>query len=74
MWLIDENKKDKKWDIVKISKVIKKINLEKMRVKKLTVQRWRDIVIIISRKYLKKKFERDEEDKEDVNENDIKNI
>ena len=74
MWLIDEDKKGKKWDTARISKMIKKINLKEMRVKGLTVQRWRDMTITISRKYLKKKFGGDEEDEKDINEDDIENI
>ena len=45
-----------------------------MEVKKLTVQPWRDIVITINKKYLKKKFEGDKKNEKNINENNIENI
>ena len=74
MWSTNKNRRDKKWNTSRINKIIKKINAKKIKMKKLTIQSWRDIAIIINKKYLKKKFGGDEEDEKNINKNNIENI
>ena len=50
------------------------MSVEKMGIKKLTVQLQRDITIVISKKYLRKKFEKDKKNEKNINKNSIKNI
>ena len=59
LWLMwpTKNKRKKKWDMEWINQTMKKqINEKKMKMTKLMVQLWKEIVIVINRKYLKKNF------------------
>ena len=71
---MNKNRGGKKWDTSRISKIIKKVSAERMGVEKLTMQPWRDIAIIINKKYLRKKFEENKEDEKNINKNSIENI
>ena len=50
------------------------IGEEGMKMTGLTMQLWKEIAIAINQKYLKKRFQQDEEDEERVNEDEVENM
>ena len=70
-----EDKGKWKWNIKQMSQAMKKwINEKRMGVMELTMQLWKEIAIAINWKYLKKRFQWDEENKEKINEDKVEDM
>ena len=75
IWHVDVN--DQKWTLIRINRKMKQIN-QKACEKKLMIRFWRNISIVVSRKYLRKKedrFQQSEKDYDHEKKNDeMKNL